>query len=725
MGAMTPERWRRVEELFQAAVSRAADERDAWLENACAGDSELLKEVRDMVAADSTGDTVDRQIVSTAVEMVQRPVAEPGLRAGPYRLTRMLGRGGMGAVYLGERADGEYEAEVAVKLVHAGLDNDFIQRFRRERQALARLQHPNIARILDSGSTDTGLPYIVMELVRGVPITAYIKEKQLTRDQILTLYIEVCRAVSHAHHKLIVHRDLKPGNIMVEDDGTPKLLDFGICKLIEDAPRGGEALTAALLLTPDYASPEQIRGETVTVTSDIYSLGVILYELLTGRPPRVIAKLTPAAIAAAAEEPIPPLSQVMRETASTEQLRHLDTVLLKALHKDAERRYQSVDLFVDDLLRVANREQPLAGQTGETARPARPSRRRWIAAAALIAFLGGAGLAWRKFGNAAEPIDVNTMPVFLEAHRLLKSHPKDDTPELRLQRTERAISMFEQAAREHPHSAKIYAGLAEAYEGIADEAPGKYYDYMEKARITAMRGLALDDRIDDLHHTLGATSLFGAWDLPKALASFTRAVELNPRRGTSHRLRAEVLCMYGRFDEALAALNVAQSVAPLDPDIGAEKAAVYFRARRYAQAAEAARQTITIDPEEYMAKWILGMALQHQGSIAEAEAVLRPLPFRPIRNPIALAHLLASSGRTEEAMRLVEQIHKVVSHPSAEAIVYVAAGQRETALTLLEKAYAMRDMNVIFISMDPRYDAIRNEPRWIALCKKLGVPPNP
>jgi len=723
---MTPERWRRVEELFQAAVNRTPAERDPWLENACAGDIDLLNEVRGMIAADEQGGNEAEQIGAAAAGLVQQPLtADPALKAGPYRLTRLLGRGGMGAVYLGERADGEYEAQVAVKLVHAGLDTEFHTRFRRERQALARLQHPNIARILDSGSTETGLPYIVMELVRGVPITAYVREKKLSHEQILTLYIEVCRAVSHAHEKYIVHRDLKPGNILVEENGAPKLLDFGICKLIEDAPRGTEALTAALMLTPDYASPEQLRGETVSVTTDVYSLGIVLFELLAGRPPRVIERLTPAAIVAAAAEPIPPLRQFLQAPGATQQLQHLDSILAKALEKDPNSRYQTVDQLVTDLQRVVNREQPLAVTSAGFLRRPPHARRWWIGAAVTATGLAGAGFAWRRYAPAAERIDVSTLPEFLEAHRLLKLHPRDDTPKERLRRAERAIQLFEQAARTHPDSAKIYAGLAEAYEGIADEVPARYYDYMRMARTAADRGLQLDNRLDDLHHTRGATLLFGEWDLPNALKSFTRAVELNPRRGPSLRLRAEVLCMYGRFDEALASLSAAQSIVPTSAEIGAEKAAVYFRARRYSQAAEAARQAIAIDADSDMAKWILAMALQHQGAVGEAEAILRSLPFRPIRNPIALAHLLASSGRVQEAMPLVSRVQSESSHPSAEAVVFVAAGQLDMALTLLEKAVATRDMNVLFVSMDPRYDRIRNQTRWISICKRLGVPPNP
>src|SRR5262245_8512364 len=259
---MTADRWKRVEEIFQTAADLAGPERDAYLTNACDGDSALLGEVRDLLASDAQAHGfVEKQFQDGVLTFDAVEAAKAVRRAGPYVLTRELGRGGMGTVFLGERADGQYEGEVAFKLVSRGMDTDFfLARFKRERQALARLGHPNIARLLDSGTAEDGSPYIVMERVDGRPINEYCRENSLGVEAVLRLYLDVCRAVSHAHRNFVVHRDLKPGNILVEAAGAPKLLDFGICKLLMGGA-GGDPADTSQIMTPDYASPEQVRGD--------------------------------------------------------------------------------------------------------------------------------------------------------------------------------------------------------------------------------------------------------------------------------------------------------------------------------------------------------------------------------------------------------------------------------------------------------------------------------
>ena len=220
-----------------------------------------------------------------------------GRRVGPYRIVRPLGRGGMGAVYLAVRDDDQFHKEVAIKTLKFELEGGpAVSRFRHERQILAHLEHPNIARLLDGGTTEQGTPYIVLEYVAGVPIASWCEQQQLSIEQRLRLFRQVCDAVQYAHQHLIVHRDIKPGNILVTADGVPKLLDFGIAKLLDaGAVDGVEALTAtatgALLMTPDYASPEQVRGEAVSTATDVYSLGAVLYQLLTGQRPHALAEL--------------------------------------------------------------------------------------------------------------------------------------------------------------------------------------------------------------------------------------------------------------------------------------------------------------------------------------------------------------------------------------------------------------------------------------------------
>jgi tetratricopeptide (TPR) repeat protein/tRNA A-37 threonylcarbamoyl transferase component Bud32 len=276
-------------------------------------------------------------------------------RVGPYRLVRELGRGGMGTVFLAERDDDQYRAKVAVKLVRPGMDTEFIlARFRRERQTLARLQHPNISRLLDGGTTEHGLPYIVMEYIDGPWITTYADRHQFGLQARLRMFQDVCSAVDYAHRNLIVHRDLKPGNMLVDAAGVPKLLDFGICKLLmSESP----ADTMAPPMTPSYASPEQIRGEAATILSDVYSLGAVLYELLTGRGPRRFDNLTPVGIQRALEVSIVTPSAAVGDKRLARQLAgDVDSVVMHALDADPQHRYESAAQLAEDLRRYLRHE---------------------------------------------------------------------------------------------------------------------------------------------------------------------------------------------------------------------------------------------------------------------------------------------------------------------------------------------------------------------------------
>ena len=286
------------------------------------------------------------------------PTIEPTGTAGPYELLEELGRGGMGVVYLARRADGQFRKRVAVKLVRAGMDSEeILARFELERQVLATLEHPGIARLIDGGITDRGRPYLVMELVEGVPIDRWCAEQRLSVDERLELFREVCAAVDSAHRSLVVHRDLKPGNILVTPDGRPKLLDFGIAKVlapVEGTPNVEATRTESRQLTPGYASPEQVRGDPITTASDAYSLGVILYQLLVGRLPLTPERdsLTAMERAICEEEPpVPSTVEGLSRGLRRKLCGDLDRVLLKALRKEPDRRYSSAAELAADLRR--------------------------------------------------------------------------------------------------------------------------------------------------------------------------------------------------------------------------------------------------------------------------------------------------------------------------------------------------------------------------------------
>lgn len=331
----TAMRWARVKELFHRALEIESEHRDEFLARACTDDAALHSEVRSLLSAyDDAGDFLEEPAFHP-----NSPggVAPEGRMVGPYRLVRELGRGGMGVVYLAYRDDGEFQQQVAVKLVKRGMDTDSIlRRFRSERQILAGLDHPNIARLLDGGTTADGLPYFVMEYIDGAPIDRYCASRELTERERLVLFRDVCAAVHFAHQRLVVHRDLKPANVLVTAEGVPKLLDFGIAKFLHDGEQGDTAVPTAIALrpmTPEYASPEQLSGALVTTLSDVYSLGVVLAKLLRGtRQSRSEAADIGASHAISLRG-------------------DLDNIVARAMHAEPERRYHSAEALSDDIRR--------------------------------------------------------------------------------------------------------------------------------------------------------------------------------------------------------------------------------------------------------------------------------------------------------------------------------------------------------------------------------------
>lgn len=344
---MTPEQWRRIDELFQIAVEIAPAERASFL----AGlglEEEVYREVSSLVAAheEATG-FLSMPPLFAKDNTARGPAA--GSTLGPYRIEREIGTGGMGTVYAASRDDGQFERRVALKVVRSGLQSESIlARFRAERQILAALDHPNIARLLDGGATPDGQPYLVTELVEGVPLNEYCAARALTIDARLDLFAKLCSAVQYAHQRLVIHRDLKPSNILVDGKGEPKLLDFGIAKLIDlEHPERIQQTQTLRLLTPRYASPEQVSGGVVTTATDIYSLGVVLYELLAGRHPFEDALASPGEMRKATleREPERP-SRFQKQLAGD-----LDNIVLMALRKEPERRYRSAAQFAGDIRR--------------------------------------------------------------------------------------------------------------------------------------------------------------------------------------------------------------------------------------------------------------------------------------------------------------------------------------------------------------------------------------
>jgi eukaryotic-like serine/threonine-protein kinase len=403
-------RWEQIDSVFQDALDRPAAERDAFLDSACVGDDELREIVAELLAAVRPDDALaadaslflDPSLLAQVATDLDRDPLRPGARIGPYRLIRELGRGGSGTVFLAERDDGAYEQRIALKVLRRGLDtDDVLARFRAERQILASLRHPGIARLLDGGATPDGRPFIVLEAVDGEPITAYARRRSLNLRERLRLFLAVAEALQYAHRRLVVHRDLKPSNILVEADGTVKLVDFGIAKLLDsDAIPGGlpATRTEVRLLTPEYATPEQVRGEPVTTATDVYQLGLLLYELLAGRHPhpldgargttleRVICESVPPPPSSALPGPGDDGGGAALVTTPGRALRgDLDRIVLKALEKEPERRYDSVQQFAEDIDRFLHGRPVRARPAGIGYHAWKLVQRRPAATAATVA----------------------------------------------------------------------------------------------------------------------------------------------------------------------------------------------------------------------------------------------------------------------------------------------------------------------------------------------------
>jgi serine/threonine protein kinase/tetratricopeptide (TPR) repeat protein len=515
---MTAARWAIVESAFHEAADLKPADRAEFLDRICAGDPELREQIELLLAADAREDNILEDAVARAADGL--PVDEDedgdelaGQKLGLYKVTGLIGKGGMGAVYSAVRED-DFSMKVAVKLLKRGTDTDAaLARFRFERQVLAWLQHPNIARLLDGGASPDGRPYFVMEYVEGQPITDYCEANKLgTRDR-LVLFRTICSAVHYAHKNLVVHRDLKPGNILVTPDGTPKMLDFGIAKLLTDEP-GAPAVTVQSLrvMTPEYSSPEQVRGEPVTTATDVYSLGVLLYELLTGRRPYNLSRRTPDEIASAIceQEPERP-SVIRRESGSGHRIKgDLDNIVLMAMHKEPQRRYASVEQLSEDIGRYLAGQPVIAHRDTKLYRAGKFVRRHKVGvmatcAVALSLVAGAVVASWQAHIAAVERRkaearfnDVRKLAssMLFELHDGIRVLP-GSTP-VRELLVKRALEYLDSLAREAEGDVSLQRELAAAYErvGAVQGAPGQpNLGNTQASRASYQKALAIREQI--------------------------------------------------------------------------------------------------------------------------------------------------------------------------------------------------------------------------------------
>jgi serine/threonine protein kinase len=453
---MIDSRWQRIEQLFFEAVELHGHERERLLDRACGTDAELRREVESLLETDATASESLRSLVEGTIRDAasvlfpgDSPHSMEGVRLGPWLVLREIGRGGMGAVYLAERADAEFRRQVAIKLVKRGIDTDAVlHRFLHERQILAGLDHPNIAGLLDAGTSPDGRPYFVMEYVEGVPIQAFCEQDKLTARERCELFRKVCEPVSYAHRNLVIHRDIKPANILVTADGSPRLLDFGIAKLLSQDPGentiGMEA--AARPFTPGYASPEQLRGDPVNTATDVYSLGAVL-------------------------------STILRGSAAPD--RDLENIVQKATHEEAARRYGSVDQLREDLDRYLTGRPVLARGDDWTYSAGKFIRRHRLAVVASAVFalvvIGGVfSVLWearqtrvqeqRAEERLGELVEVAN-DTLLKVHSSIERLP--GATEARRQMLRTTLDYLDRLNREKGNDRRILSAMASAYVRLA------------------------------------------------------------------------------------------------------------------------------------------------------------------------------------------------------------------------------------------------------------------
>lgn len=746
---MSPQQFRLLNQIFDKAVELPPDERAAYLNEVCGDDLELRREAEDLLRADEHAEhQLDRSVIEAAERLKSAQPTLVGRYVGPYKIVREIGSGGMGTVYEAVRTDNQYVRSVAIKFVSTGMETpDALTRFRVERQVLAALQHPNVAMLLDGGTSDDGRPYIVMEYVKGKPLLDYCRERDASIQERLRLFCDLCEAVHHAHQMLVIHRDIKPANVLVTESGQPKLLDFGIAKLLtpELVPDGVPTTrTMARRMTPRYASPEQVLGDQLTTATDIYSLGVLLYELLTYSCPyrtttgsdmefeRAVVEQDPARLStAAAKDP----------HARKELSGDLENIVAMAMRKEPHRRYASAQQFAEDIRRylaglpVAAREDTIFYLTGKLI------RRNKLASVAFFLLAVSIAVGWTMTIREARQTEARFQEVRDLANTLLRDITRDlrgipGTIPVRAKVVKTALSYLDRLSREETSDTELQHDLARAYDRVGDaqgDPGGPNLGLYSDAIVSYRHALALAGRVaaerrdGDLLNTMAWLHLkIGdlQWRTGKgkaSLASYEEGVrigasmqaEFGELRGHNvqregHQKIARALTASRRLDEALnhanLAIAAAEKQAQQRPDLGDAGIATARMIRGdvlgvsgrmeksradYEDAVTRLEQAAKAEPNEWAVLEDLADAYRRLGDLLGA-----PIYFNYGESRLAEEYLTRALV-LEEQMRQMEP--QSVPQQSRVALAYrrLASVQRETdtaaAIRNYEKAIAMAE----------------------------------
>lgn len=697
--------WDRVVQIFEAALDQPASVRAAFLDRQCNGDAGLRREVESLLAHDDAGNTYLESAVAAAAETAQG--LHTGERIGGYEIVREIGRGGMGAVYLAVRADDTFRKQVALKIVKRGMDSDFVlARFRQERQILAGLEHPSIARLYDGGTTADGRPFLVMEYVEGISVSAYCKEQNLPLPERLSLFVQVCGAVEAAHRRLIVHRDLKPTNILVNANREVKLLDFGIAKLLNEDLSETAALTQTTmrLLTPEYASPEQVSQAPITTSTDIYALGLVLYEMLTGERAHKIRDLSPGAWEQWVLETEPAKPSSIAGPFPSQLQGDLDNIIGKALRKEPERRYLTVQEFRDDIERFL-KDEPISARRDTISYRAGKFVRRHrvpVIAAALVAvsLIAGAAVAIQQARIAQENAaraerrfaQVRTLAKTLLFDLDAKIQNLPGSAPARESLVKTSLEYLDSLSKESSGDPTLQAELAEAYLRVANIQGGQYKANLGRtpeAEQSLKKAVALQQALvaanpNDTNHSLAlARTLLAVSDmdekrggsatgsLDEAILRVEAANKTSPNNATIQKMLAEAYShAYGRYlnrnlpralDSAIRSLTAAEEAERLEA--GKHLVALYgarLRAgRTYLRQGDPVKARTTLQLSLNTLQQILATDPLNTKMNRE-RAFSRQQLSRALASPLNAAgpDLKAAAARIDEAIDIVRALEK-------------------------------------------------------------------
>ena len=712
---MTPERWQQIKAVLEEALERDPHERDSYLDEACAGDSALRVEVEALIDSHArSGDFIESPAYEVLADSLTQTDLVSGTNIGPYEIIRRLGSGGMGDIYLAE--DTRLGRKVALKALpaHFTKDAERVRRFQLEAKAASALSHPNIITIYEIGQH-----YIVFEFIDGRTLRQHMATAPLTISESLNIASSVAAALLAAHEAGIVHRDIKPENIMMRADGFVKVLDFGLAKLTERKAAISEASTlfqtepGIVMGTAPYLSPEQARGLGIDPRTDIWSLGVVLYEMMAGRPPFEGPTNSDVLVAILGREPVP-LPRYRPEVPT-----ELEWIIKKALRKDREERYQTAREFLADLKNLAQRldfEQELerSVDTSDSRQSQPKASSHTIDSLAVVP----------KRLDKRPTDNVEAYHAYLKGRFCWNKRNDEDV--------RNAIEYFKKAIDADPTFALAYVGLADSYLviggfGIATLAPKDAYP---KAREALERALEIDDTLAEAHASLGYCLANYDWNWIAAKREFNRALELKPDYAVAHHWYAFIfLAAFGRLDEAIAEMQSSLSLDPLSLPVGSNIGLVLYLARRHEEALTHFQRNLELDRSFVYTHWQIGLAYEECGRYDEAIATFRKaIELSPASTlPRALlARTYALSGKRSDALTLLDELNELSTQHYVSsyriAAVYAALGDRDRAFKWLDHAYEARDGWLIWLAVDPVVDRLRSDDRFTELLRRIGLP---